>query len=223
MNNLLPESEKYVQLKINNIDRIDAFRRTLVKTLVEYISRSIRNDKVAKLLFVSTQNSIRSQLSQVWARVAAFYFDVPHVEVYSGGVEVSAVHRNCVEALRQAGMGIKVTSGNNPGYEILFSEIAPAIKIYSKYADAYENPKEKFVAIINSSQADEGCPVISGANYRFMMIYKDLKKIDNTIHEISKFAELNEKIAIELLYIFYLCRIELSKSIQSKKAVMLSE
>ena len=52
------------------------------------------------------------------------------------------------------------------------------------------------------SSADEGCPIVSGAEARFSMTYEDPKAFDNTPQQNEKYLERSLQIATELKYIF---------------------
>ncbi len=213
MKNLIPKVEKFIQFRINDFDEIDEFRKTLIKSLVDYIIKCIKKQNFVRLMFLCTYNSRRSHLSQVWATIAAYYYEIPNVETFSGGTEETSIYKSSMDVLKIAGMEINQSNGTNPIYEILYAKDVKAIKAYSKVYYIRENPTEKYGAIVNCSKADKSCPIITGADFRFTMLYKDPKEFDNTKFELEKYIETNNIIATELLYVFYLCKIELNKSI----------
>lgn len=52
------------------------------------------------------------------------------------------------------------------------------------------------------SQADENCPLITGAEVRIPITYEDPKVADGTIHQASIYQERSLQIASEMFYIF---------------------
>jgi arsenate reductase len=52
------------------------------------------------------------------------------------------------------------------------------------------------------SQADEGCPFITGAEKRIPITYDDPKAFDNTPQQATKYKERSLEIATELFYVF---------------------
>jgi arsenate reductase len=52
-------------------------------------------------------NFRRSHLAQIWAQVAAAYYDVPSVTCYSGGTEATALFSSVVFALEKHGFKIE--------------------------------------------------------------------------------------------------------------------
>jgi arsenate reductase len=52
------------------------------------------------------------------------------------------------------------------------------------------------------SQADEGCPFISGAEKRIPITFEDPKEFDNTPLQAEKYEERSLQIATEMFYVF---------------------
>lgn len=52
------------------------------------------------------------------------------------------------------------------------------------------------------SQADGGCPFISGAEKRIAITYDDPKAFDNTDQQTEKYNERSLQIATEMFYVF---------------------
>jgi hypothetical protein len=56
------------------------------------------------------------------------------------------------------------------------------------------------------SQADQNCPVVSGATVRVAIPYDDPKEFDGTPQETAKYAERVHQIGREILYAFSLIK-----------------
>ncbi|COZ10247.1 Uncharacterised protein [Mycobacterium tuberculosis] len=59
-------------------------------------------------------------------------------------------------------------------------------------------------AIMTCNNADEGCPLVFGAEARFPIKYNDPKVSDNTPQQTEVYAERSLQIAAEMFYVFSL-------------------
>lgn len=201
MKNLLPEVQAFVEGL--ELSKIPSQRQELLKKLRIYIQHKLQGGKAVNLNFICTHNSRRSQLCQVWAETAAFYFGIAPVRTCSGGTEVTAFHPNAVRALRD--VGFHITKGDqkeNPGYWIRFTEASTPLSYYSKLYDDPLNSSASFAAIMTCSDAEGNCPFIPMAEARFLIKYEDPKKSDGTSKEEEVYAERNRQIATEMFYVF---------------------
>ena len=178
-------------------------RKEVLQPLVTYIQNKVNEDEVIRLNFICTHNSRRSHLSQIWAQTMAFQFGIRNVFCYSGGTEATAMFPKVGETLLNQGFEIHQLSENeNPVYAIKFSENEHPIIAFSKtYFDAF-NPKTNFGAIMTCNNADEGCPMVFGAEARFPIKYNDPKAFDGTDLMNEKYAERSLQIATEMFYVF---------------------
>ena len=156
----------------------------------------------AKLLFICTHNSRRSQLAQVWAAVAAHWYGIDGVQSFSGGTEVTAFHPNAVEALRQSGLEIAIGSGANPLYQVSFSPDSPPLHCFSKHFGHPDNPSSEFIALMTCAEADAGCPIVPGAWKRMGLSYEDPKISDGTDLAEETYFNRSLQIAREQFAIF---------------------
>lgn len=177
-------------------------RLQVLGQMIQYIQGTINQNEQVRLNFICTHNSRRSQLSQIWAKTAALYNDIP-VETYSGGVEVTAFNHRAVASCARLGFMINQTSNeDNPKYEIQIAKASPPLLTFSKLYNDHMNPAQGFAAIMTCSDADKNCPVIIGAEARIPLRYEDPKVFDDTPLEATKYDERNLQIASELLYVF---------------------
>src|SRR5690606_2752829 len=130
----------------------------------EFIQTKVDKNEAVQINFICTHNSRRSHLSQIWAQVAAAYYEIPNVHCYSGGTEETALFPKVVETLSNQGLNIfKIAESNNPIYAIKYDANALPIIGFSKKYDSPFNPSSVFAAVMTCSQADDGCPFIAGA------------------------------------------------------------
>ncbi|WP_291868893.1 protein-tyrosine-phosphatase [Maribacter sp.] len=198
---LYPEITK--QIEILDITTISEERKTTLEPLQAYIQNKKNQNKDIRLHFICTHNSRRSHLSQVWAQTLAAYFNIANIFCYSGGTEVTALFPMAAKALTISGFHIKTISNeNNPVYSIKNSENNHPILGFSKTYDDTFNPTSEFAAILTCSNADKGCPFITGAEQRIPITFEDPKAFDNTPQQEEKYVERSIQIATELLFVF---------------------
>lgn len=178
-------------------------RRDILQPLVEYIQNKVNNNQKLLINFICTHNSRRSHFSQVWAQTLAYYFNIQNVFCYSGGTEVTALFPMVSETLINSGFKVDILSnGNNPVYSIKYAKNEHPIIGFSKKMNDKFNPTSEFAAVMTCSQADEGCPFITGAEKRISIPFEDPKVYDNTPAQAKKYQQRSLQIATELFYIF---------------------
>lgn len=199
---LYPEVEVYVLKRVDEFAEISAERRLELEKLASYVSKRIQSEKAANLTFVCTHNSRRSHLTQIWAHIAASHYDIPNVNTFSGGTEVTACNPRTVDALKRCGLRFSVTeeSSTNPRYAAAFSDGEPPLICYSKIFHQKPNPSADYCAIMTCSHADENCPVAIGCDLRLPIRYEDPKVSDDTPRESTTYDERCAQIAREMLY-----------------------
>lgn len=173
-------------------------RKNILKPLIDYLNNV---EGVAKLNFICTHNSRRSQFAQIWAQVAASFYEVD-VQCYSGGIEVTEFNENAINAVRRAGFKVMPLKGENPQFHVTFSKELRPIVCYSKLYNDPANPVNGFAAIMTCSDADEKCPLIPGAETRIALNYSDPKEFDGTAKQNNKYDERCIQIANEMFYVF---------------------
>jgi arsenate reductase len=184
------------------ISTISEARKEVLNPLRDYIASKTSESQEIHLNFICTHNSRRSHLGQVWAQVMAAYFNIPDVLTYSGGTEETEVFPKIVETLKNQHLQVElVDETKNPVYAVAYSE-NDAIYLFSKKFDDSSNPEADFAAIMTCSQADEDCPVITGAEKRFAITYKDPKASDGTDQQEETYLERSIQIATEMKYVF---------------------
>lgn len=178
-------------------------RKIVLQPLVEYIREKVNSNDEIRLNFICTHNSRRSHLSQIWAQTMAFQFGIKNVFCYSGGTEATAMFPKVGEALVNQGFQIqKLSEGLNPIYAVKFDNNQHPIICFSKtYFDDF-NSKSNFSAIMTCNNADEGCPMVFGAEARFPIKYDDPKAFDGTEVMNEKYAERSLQIASEMYFVF---------------------
>jgi len=178
-------------------------RKEVLKPLANYVQDKVNLGETIRLNFICTHNSRRSHLSQIWAQTAAFHFGIKNVFCYSGGTEATAMFPKVTETLRNQDFQIlRLSESENPIYAVKYAQNESPIICFSKtYSDEF-NPKNNFGAIMTCNNADEGCPMVFGAEARFPIKYEDPKAFDGTDLQTQKYTERSLEIAQEMWWVF---------------------
>lgn len=177
------------------------YRKPVLQMVIDYIRNKRELREAVRLNFICTHNSRRSQLSQIWAAVAAYSFEID-IESFSGGVEETAFNERAFSALETQGFRIRKEGTENPCYLVSFAQDAEPVLAFSKMYDDRINPSTGFAAIMTCSDADENCPYIPGSEARIPLRYEDPKVFDGTAQASEKYLERSRQIASEMYYIF---------------------
>jgi protein-tyrosine phosphatase/arsenate reductase len=200
---MIPVIKSYCDNLVKNFDLIPEWRKNLLEKVSAYIVQKQKQNQPVNLVYICTHNSRRSHFGQVWAQVAADYYQVKKVNTFSGGTEATAFNPNAIQALRRVGFVIEqVTAGNNPVYYVFHDEGAKPNICFSKTYDDPRNPSGHFAAIMTCSDAEENCPFIPGVELRIGTTYDDPKLFDGTPLQDEKYDERCKQIALETFYIF---------------------
>lgn len=178
-------------------------RKVVLFPLVKYIQEKINKGKAIRLNFICTHNSRRSHLSQIWAQTMAYHVGLKNVSCYSGGTEATAIFIKVLETLTSQGFQVlKLSENENPVVAVKFADNENPILCFSKTYDHPFNPSTQFGAVMTCNNADEGCPIVVGAEARFPIKYDDPKAYDGTPLQTEKYAERSLDIAREMLWVF---------------------
>lgn len=200
---LSPKIQTHCDRLTSEFDFISDNRKVLLQKVSEYIQQKIDADLPVQLMYVCTHNSRRSHFGQIWAAVAANYFNIKNVRTYSAGTEATAFHPNAITALREIGfIVVQENESENPMYSVKFGSPMDYVTCFSKTVNDPVNPQSEFAAIMTCSDADENCPFILGVELRVGTTYDDPKAYDGTALQNQKYIERSLQIARECLFVF---------------------
>ena len=186
-----------------DIKTISKKRILILNDLIEYIQFIITQNKKVSLVFICTHNSRRSHLAQVWAQSIAHHFLIKNVFCFSAGTEATSVYPVVIETLKDSGFKVKIKLGEkNPVYAIQFSDQSDPINCFSKTIEDKRNPKSEFCAVMTCAEANEYCPMVTGAEIRVPITYEDPKAYDYSPIQKAKYKERSIQIATEMYYVF---------------------
>lgn len=182
-------------------------RRAVLSKIAAYLQKKYDAGEDIQLVFICTHNSRRSHFGQIAATLAADFYGLDRVRVFSGGTEATAFHPNAIEALRE--LGFSVVSDDekvkNPAWRVQFGEKS-GTTCFSKTFDDAANPSRNFAAIMTCSDAEQNCPFVPGTELRIGTTYDDPKSADGTPEQGKVYRERFEQIATEILYAFSLVK-----------------
>jgi len=192
--------KKYCQNLTTNFDEITEDRKQILNKITSYIKQKDGNQ--TNLIYVCTHNSRRSHFGQIWATVAADFYNIQNIKSYSAGTEQTASHPNAIAALSRIGFNIESSKEKqNPKYVVNFGE-NKSTTCFSKTIDHKTLPQQNFAAIMTCDEAEQNCPFLPGAETRIATTYQDPKTFDGTPQEAEKYDERCKQIALETLYVF---------------------
>jgi arsenate reductase (thioredoxin) len=195
--------KQYCDNLLTQFETISKERKVLLENISNYISGKKESNQPIQLVYICTHNSRRSHFGQIWAQVAANYYNVKNVTTFSGGTEATAFNSNAINAIKRVGFEVKpLDETSNRRYHIVFDETENPIICFSKVYDDAQNPQSKFAAIMTCSDAEENCPFIPGVELRIGTTYDDPKEFDNRPLQDAMYDERCKQIALETLYVF---------------------
>jgi arsenate reductase len=190
-------------IKTLDVKSISNERQQVLAPFIDYLQEKLHSGGNISLNFMCTHNSRRSHLSQIWAQAMAEYFQLSHIQCYSGGTAATAVYPMIIQVLEAAGFeSIKLSQEDNPIIAIKYSKNAHPIIAFSKTYDHSFNPAIGFAALMTCSDADENCPFIPGIEKRIALNYEDPKAFDDSPLQQKKYEERSRQIATEMYYVF---------------------
>jgi arsenate reductase len=200
---MYPNVKDFIDGLTKEFNTISETRKQILEKITQYISKKQVMNKPINLVYICTHNSRRSHFGQIWAHVAASYYDIKNVNTYSGGTEATAFNINAINALKKIGFIIKpIHIDKNTIYHVFHDEHESPSICFSKTYDDPKNPQEDFAAIMTCSDAEENCPFIPGVELRIGTTYEDPKLFDNTSEQDAKYDERCRQIALETFYVF---------------------
>lgn len=218
---LLPGVEAAVDDILGELDAADIAvspeRRPRIEALAACVRAAIQGDPdnvdggEARLVYVCTHNSRRSQLAQVWMSVAAAHFGVAdRIRVFSAGTVATEVNPAVIRVLKTIGFEVSVDATakkSQPVYHVRYAEdpAARPLVCFSKLvADAMEEAGGSGCLIPVCSDADDSCPVIRDCVCRVGLPYDDPKVADGLPTEDAVYSERSRDIATEALLVMHL-------------------
>lgn len=202
MPHLYPALAERCKVLEKQFDTLPSQRKTMLIDLAQKCLDQYKIQEKLDLVYICTHNSRRSHFGQIWAAIAAEFVGLESIKSYSGGTEATAFHPNAIHALQQQGCVIEqLDKTNNPSYKVSIGPDKFEV-CFSKQFDQDGNPTTNFGAVMTCSDAEENCPLVTGAVFRVACTYDDPKISDDTPNEHEHYLERADQIALESLFLF---------------------
>src|SRR5687768_9814050 len=134
---MFPQIQTHCDSLAASFSAIPDERKTVLSKIAAYIQSKKDSQLPVQLVYICTHNSRRSHFGQVWAAVAASYYNVPEIQTFAGGMEATAFHPNAIRALENTGFDIQSNgSPNNPVYTVRFGDNETC----SCFSKVYDDP-----------------------------------------------------------------------------------
>lgn len=174
---------------------IDATRLELLEKLAALIIADKQKNGIAKVNFICTHNSRRSQLSELMFQQCLLHYKMEGIQCFSGGTEATAFNYRMVNAVQSFGIQlIQMGPENNPLYIADGSQY-----LFSKTYDHPFNPSRNIIAVTTCSDADVNCPHIPGADQRMHLGFEDPKHSDDQPDEAETYSAKVIEIGAQML------------------------
>jgi len=183
-----------------NLSAVPADRQDELKSLANYIAKSIKADGTADVMFICTHNSRRSHFGQIWAAAAAHHLGIQGVRMIAEHIPDPILLQQLDTSNKQLRM-VNAIDLNNKVMMITAGKGAKPVFCFSKTIDHPLNPTADFGAVMTCSSADAACPVVKGANFRVAIPYVDPKVSDGKAEEAATYDERCLQIATEMLWV----------------------
>ncbi|MCY3712135.1 MAG: protein-tyrosine-phosphatase [Gemmatimonadetes bacterium] len=198
-----PDLIRYLQARLAEFRLIPADRKKALDHVSKYIMERQSSGEPTRLIFICTHNARRSQMAQIWAQAAAWFFGIRGIAAFSGGTEATAFDQRAVSAMVRAGFRVELQSeGANPVYLVHAGTKLSPVRAFSKVYHDPSNPQHGFCAVLTCSSADRECPVIPTADQRVLIPYEDPRSADGTDREAEVYDERCREICREMVWVF---------------------
>jgi arsenate reductase len=206
-----------------NLLAVPTDRQDELKSLANYVAKSIKADGTADVMFICTHNSRRSHFGQIWMAAAAQYLGIQGVKTYSAGTEATAFNPRAIAAVERAGILVEhipdpillqqldtsnpqlkfvnAVDLNNKVMMLTTGKKSNPIFCFSKTIAHPINPNHGFGAVMTCTSADAACPIVKGADFRVAIPYIDPKVSDGKPEEAVTYDERCLQIATEMMWV----------------------
>ena len=178
-------------------------RRDRLDALAAHLRERYQVGMTLRVTVICTHNSRRSHLAQVWLAHWLATYRIP-AEIHSAGTEVTAVYPAIVSTLREADFDIRPADSSetdNPRYLLRLAADGEPLSLYSKRLDDPALPAFDFTALLVCDGAAEACPVVAGAEARFVLPFRDPKWSDGTTEMAAAYRTASEEINESMKYL----------------------
>ncbi len=203
---IYPEIQNLIRDIEKKFDSIDHNRKLKLKEFAKNIHAALSDGQHVHLLYVCTHNSRRSHFGQIAAALAIIYYRLKNIDSYSAGTEVTAFHKNGINALLSLGFKTETaqeTDMDNPVIEVKYGN-SPKIICFSKNIQHHDIPRKNLFVIYTCSEAELNCPVIIGASHSISLPHPDPKSSDSDENQKEVYINTFKAICREVFFMMSL-------------------
>jgi len=200
---LYPILKDYVKDFHKEFRNISEERRYRLNEIASYVRQQKKQNQIAQLLFITTNQSTIGQMAQIWAETAAFYYGLNNVTTFSGGLHPDTISEKMIFALERAGYIVYTTElSGGVVYKVKYSYNLKPIIVFPKKINHKKNPDGQFMAIIIEPNANANLTEVKGAQKRLSIYYDDPQGYEGVPEEEKIYNERSRQIALEMFYVF---------------------
>jgi len=194
---LYPELEAYFKsvqnapLDKKHLESLEGIKYTLSITQMDYLE--------SNFVFYCSENTFRSQVSQVFAETLGYARRFKKVNFYSAGLTTGEISPQLIAYLKKIGYKIdEVEKDGQKSFSVRFSDNADPITLFSKSVSDSSLPQKELISIVVCDTLTENnCKALKTATSPYFLAFE---KSLNTDGE-TKVASLVNKIATEIAYV----------------------
>lgn len=202
-NKLYPILNEYVKDFPKEFRKIPEDRRYRLNEIVYYLEEQEEQRAPWQLTFISTNQTSVSHMTQVWSKVAAFYFGMEKFQSFSAGIKPESISINAILSMEKAGFIVyKTNVGGMDVYRVKYSYNLDPIVIFPKKLNHVKNPYDNFMAVFVDENADMNIQNIKGTYNRLLLTYTDPLGYSGSAIEAQVYDDSCRKIAVEMFYVF---------------------
>ncbi len=202
-NKLYPILNEYVKDFPKEFRKIPEDRRYRLNEIVYFLEEQQERKAPWQVTFISTNQSSVSHMTQVWSKVAAFYFGMAKYQSFSAGIKPEPISTNTILAMEKAGFIVyKTEVGGMDVYRVKYSYNLEPIVVFPKKLNYVKNPFDNFMAVFVDENADMNTQNIKGTYNRLLLNYNDPVGYSGSGLEDQIYDKSCKQIAVEMFYVF---------------------
>lgn len=194
---LYPELESYFN-SISKDDYLKSHYGSLEQIKLD-ISYSSLDYGYWNMVFYCSENTFRSQASQVFAQTLCYARNYKKMKIYSAGLSSGEINTKLIDYLKR--IGYRITESKKDGkthYEVKFSDKADPIILYSKTtADKSIPVRDLTSVIVCDIEKETDCAELKTESRAVQLPFEKVTSTDET----TKIETTIRNIASEMLYV----------------------
>lgn len=182
-----------------DVSQLKAEHRESLENLKSHIESSSLGYDDWNLVFYCSENSFRSQASQIFSETLCFKNKLRRVKSFSAGQTTGQIHPKLIDYLKKVGYKVsKVEGDGKEVYEIRYSDVAEPIRIFSKTTADVSLPKNGLMSIIVCDVKKENeCSNLTTPTKPFNLPFEKVQAND----PLEKAETVLRSIAVEITYV----------------------